>query len=116
MTLVLIKLAAFFVKPLVKRDIRALPLQEQLRKRLEMLGPTYIKLGQIISSGEGLFPSELVEEFKKCRDQVPAEPFLKGTFKNRWVLKQIFNFAFFFGISFIKMENFRHTIPQTNRV
>ena len=40
-----------------------------------MLGPTYIKLGQIISSGEGLFPTELVEEFKKCRDQVPPEPF-----------------------------------------
>ena len=47
----------------------------RLRKAAEQLGPTYIKLGQIISSGEGLFPSELVEEFKKCRDQVPAEPF-----------------------------------------
>ena len=47
----------------------------RLRKAAEQLGPTYIKLGQIISSGEGLFPAELVEEFKKCRDQVPAEPF-----------------------------------------
>lgn len=47
----------------------------RLRTAAEALGPTYIKLGQIISSGEGLFPSELVEEFKKCRDQVPAEPF-----------------------------------------
>ncbi|MFT6391404.1 MAG: ubiquinone biosynthesis protein, partial [Ilumatobacter sp.] len=47
----------------------------RLRKAAEALGPTYIKLGQIISSGEGLFPAELVEEFKKCRDQVPAEPF-----------------------------------------
>lgn len=46
-----------------------------LRHAAEDLGPTYIKLGQIISSGEGLFPGELVEEFKKCRDQVPAEPF-----------------------------------------
>jgi ubiquinone biosynthesis protein len=45
------------------------------RRAAEALGPTYIKLGQIISSGEGLFPPELVEEFKKCRDQVPAEPF-----------------------------------------
>ncbi len=41
----------------------------------ESLGPTYIKLGQIISSGEGLFPPELVAEFKRCRDQVPPEPF-----------------------------------------
>ena len=47
----------------------------RLRKAAEVLGPTYIKLGQIISSGEGLFPAELVDEFKKCRDQVPAEPF-----------------------------------------
>ena len=47
----------------------------RLRRAAEQLGPTYIKLGQIISSGEGLFPAELVSEFKKCRDQVPAEPF-----------------------------------------
>jgi len=47
----------------------------RLRRAVEILGPTYIKLGQIISSGEGLFPSELVEQFKLCRDQVPAEPF-----------------------------------------
>jgi ubiquinone biosynthesis protein len=47
----------------------------RLRRAAEALGPTYIKLGQIISSGEGLFPSELVDEFKKCRDQVAAEPF-----------------------------------------
>jgi ubiquinone biosynthesis protein len=46
----------------------------RLRKAAEVLGPTYIKLGQIISSGEGLFPSELVDEFKRCRDQVRAEP------------------------------------------
>ena len=50
-------------------------LYRSLRLAAETLGPTYIKLGQIISSGEGLFPAELVEEFKKCRDQVPAEPF-----------------------------------------
>ena len=47
----------------------------RLRKAAEDLGPTYIKLGQIISSGEGLFPEELVREFKLCRDQVRPEPF-----------------------------------------
>ena len=50
-------------------------LSRRLRIAAERLGPTYIKLGQIISSGEGLFPTELVDEFKKCRDQVPPEPF-----------------------------------------
>ena len=46
----------------------------RLRRAIEHLGATYIKLAQIISSGEGLFPSELVDEFKRCRDQVPPEP------------------------------------------
>ena len=50
-------------------------ISRRLRLAAEHLGPTYIKLGQIISSGEGLFPAELVKEFKLCRDQVPAEPF-----------------------------------------
>jgi ubiquinone biosynthesis protein len=50
-------------------------ISRRLRLAAEALGPTYIKLGQIISSGEGLFPPELVSEFKLCRDQVPAEPF-----------------------------------------
>ena len=50
-------------------------LSRRLRRAFERLGPTYIKLGQILSSGEGLFPEELVREFRLCRDQVPAEPF-----------------------------------------
>jgi ubiquinone biosynthesis protein len=55
-------------------DSRA-DIARRLRLAAEQLGPTYIKLGQIISSGEGLFPTELVTEFKRCRDQVPPEPF-----------------------------------------
>jgi ubiquinone biosynthesis protein len=47
----------------------------RLRRAFERLGPTYIKLGQIVSSGEGLFPEELVGEFKLLRDRVPPEPF-----------------------------------------
>jgi ubiquinone biosynthesis protein len=50
-------------------------LSRRLRRAFEALGPAYIKLGQIVSSGRGLFPEELVDEFKKCRDQVPPEPF-----------------------------------------
>ena len=50
-------------------------LSRRLRKAFEHLGPTYIKLGQIISSGEGIFPEELVHQFRLLRDQVPAEPF-----------------------------------------
>ncbi|MGH8979898.1 MAG: AarF/UbiB family protein, partial [Acidimicrobiales bacterium] len=50
-------------------------LARRLRRAFERLGPTYIKLGQILSAGEGVFPDELVAEFRLCRDQVPAEPF-----------------------------------------
>ncbi|MEM8922262.1 MAG: AarF/UbiB family protein [Actinomycetota bacterium] len=46
-------------------------LSRRLREAAERLGPTYIKLAQIISAGEGVFPQELVDECKKCRDQVP---------------------------------------------
>ena len=60
-----------FASPEESRAVLSL----RLRRAIETLGPTYIKLAQIISSGEGLFPAELVNEFKRCRDQVPAEPF-----------------------------------------
>ncbi|MDA8392908.1 MAG: AarF/UbiB family protein [Actinomycetota bacterium] len=50
-------------------------LSRRLRRAFERLGPTYIKLGQIISSGEGIFPTELVSEFRLLRDRVPPEPF-----------------------------------------
>ncbi len=48
---------------------------KRLRVAFEKLGPTYIKMGQIISSGEGIFPPELVQEFRLLRDSVPAESF-----------------------------------------
>lgn len=50
-------------------------LSRRMREAATDLGATFIKLGQIISSGQGLFPAELVNEFKKCRDQVPPESF-----------------------------------------
>jgi ubiquinone biosynthesis protein len=50
-------------------------ISRRLRIAAEHLGPTYIKLGQIISSGEGIFPEDLVAEFRKCRDQVRPESF-----------------------------------------
>jgi len=50
-------------------------LSKRLRDAFERLGPTYIKLGQIISSGQGIFPEELVGQFRLLRDQVRAETF-----------------------------------------
>jgi ubiquinone biosynthesis protein len=48
-------------------------LSRRLRRAFERLGPTYIKLGQILSAGEGIFPEELVLEFRLLRDRVPPE-------------------------------------------
>ncbi len=50
-------------------------LSRRLRRAFEHLGPSYIKLAQILSSGQGVFPDELVAEFSLCRDRVTPEPF-----------------------------------------
>ncbi len=73
--LFLIKIAAFFVKPLVRRDLRKLPLEVQLRRRLELLGPTYIKLGQVLALREDILPLFITEELKNLLDKLPVMPF-----------------------------------------
>jgi ubiquinone biosynthesis protein len=50
-------------------------LARHLRAGFEHLGVTFIKLGQIISSTEGMLPDELVVTFASCRDQAPPESF-----------------------------------------
>ncbi len=65
------EVAVWAIKERGKPESRA-GISHRVRKAAEQLGPTYIKLAQIISAGEGVFPAELVAECKKCRDQVPA--------------------------------------------
>ena len=67
-------LSVWFVRERRTPESRA-GISRRLRRAFERLGSTYIKLGQIISGGDGLFPEELVAEFKLLRDQVPAESF-----------------------------------------
>ncbi|MDE0803928.1 MAG: AarF/UbiB family protein [Acidimicrobiales bacterium] len=50
-------------------------LSARLRSAFESLGPTYVKLGQIVSTGSGVFPPDMVAEFAHCRDDVPPESF-----------------------------------------
>ena len=50
-------------------------ISRRLRVAFGNLGSTFVKLGQIVSAGEGIFPEELVSEFRLCRDEVPAETF-----------------------------------------
>jgi aarF domain-containing kinase len=46
-----------------------------VREAFEQLGPTYVKLGQLVASSEGLFPERYCAEFQKCLDRVPPFPF-----------------------------------------
>ncbi|MFT7580837.1 MAG: aarF domain-containing kinase [Myxococcota bacterium] len=42
-----------------------------VRIMFEQMGPTFIKLGQVVASSPGLFPKRYSEEFQRCLDQVP---------------------------------------------
>ena len=46
-----------------------------LRMAFEELGPTYIKLGQILSTRPDLIPLDFIQELAKLQDNVPAFPF-----------------------------------------
>jgi ubiquinone biosynthesis protein len=48
---------------------------ERIRLVLEELGPSFIKLGQIISTRPDIIPGEIVEELRKLQDEVAPLPF-----------------------------------------
>ncbi len=48
---------------------------EGIRRALEELGPTYIKLGQILSSRPDLVPVDFLRELAKLQDKVPPFPY-----------------------------------------
>ena len=48
---------------------------ERVRMTLEELGPTFVKLGQLLSTRPDLIPLEYVQELSKLQDNVPAFPY-----------------------------------------
>jgi ubiquinone biosynthesis protein len=50
----------------------------RVRKALEELGPTFIKLGQILSTRTDLIPAEFATEFSKLQDKAPHFPHVEA--------------------------------------
>jgi predicted unusual protein kinase regulating ubiquinone biosynthesis (AarF/ABC1/UbiB family) len=46
----------------------------ELKEAFAELGPTYVKLAQLIASSPGLFPEVLADEFRSLLDEVPPIP------------------------------------------
>ncbi len=60
-----------------KTDIKRATLPRRLRKVLEELGPTYVKLGQLLSTRPDILPPEYIREFRKLQDEVEPVSFEK---------------------------------------
>jgi ubiquinone biosynthesis protein len=58
-----------------REEVGRLSTPERLRLAFEELGPTFIKLGQILSSRPDLLPLDFIREFSKLQDKVPPFPF-----------------------------------------
>jgi ubiquinone biosynthesis protein len=48
---------------------------QRMRLALEELGPTFVKLGQVMATRVDLFPPRWIDEFEKLHADVPAVPF-----------------------------------------
>ena len=48
---------------------------ERVRMAAEELGPTFVKLGQVLSNRPDMLPEPLIQEFEKLQDKVPPFPF-----------------------------------------
>jgi len=68
------RVCALLLRPVIARRLRHEPFPVQFRRRLELLGPTYIKLGQILSLREDILPREITTELKRLLDRLPAVP------------------------------------------
>jgi len=67
-------------------NIAKLSRGERLRLALEELGPTFIKMGQILSTRSDILPKNIIKELEKLQDKVPAFSFdeVKSVIQNEF--------------------------------
>lgn len=67
-----------------------LPVPSVLRRTLEELGPTFIKLGQVLSTRADLLPEAYIEELKKLQQHVAPAPWpqIEGVILQEWNTRQ----------------------------
>jgi ubiquinone biosynthesis protein len=68
-------LLSWLARPFLDQTLARSPFPVQLRRRLEMLGPTYIKLGQVLALRQDLLPPAITAELKNLLDRLPVVPF-----------------------------------------
>lgn len=57
------------------REIMKLPSEVRARLAMQELGPTFVKLGQVLATRPDIFPPNWTAEFAKLQEQVPPVPF-----------------------------------------
>ncbi|EGD51441.1 2-polyprenylphenol 6-hydroxylase [Thermoanaerobacter ethanolicus JW 200] len=67
-------------------NIAKLSRGERLKLALEELGPTFIKMGQILSTRSDILPKDVIKELEKLQDKVPAFSFdeVKSVIQNEF--------------------------------
>ncbi|MBX3000810.1 MAG: AarF/ABC1/UbiB kinase family protein [Caldilineaceae bacterium] len=73
--MILLRVLLFAVRPLLDQRIIQHPFPIQFRIRLEILGPTYIKLGQILSLRRDILPASITDELQNLLDRLPVVTF-----------------------------------------
>ncbi|MCS6983743.1 MAG: AarF/UbiB family protein [Leptospiraceae bacterium] len=71
------RLLAFLLRWIFRRGKGTRSFAVELRLTLERLGPTYIKLGQILSLREDILPESITRELRKLQSDVPPFPFVE---------------------------------------
>lgn len=71
----LIERAGHVLHPKQVEEIQNLPQEVRVRLALQDLGPTFVKLGQVLATRVDIFPPHWIAEFSKLQDEVPPDPF-----------------------------------------